>query len=177
MSGHRGIHTGTFGYWCDVDGGNPRPADFSDKRSDDYVACFRYARTVNSVFRRDLPQLYVEQKLRAITAGEFHIDGTVWTTGSANLWTPTKNGQLKVHRDKNNLAGTFSAMSVLTRGEFSGGLLIFPKYGVAFDLKEGDVLLADVGELHGATSIQGDGAWERIVVILYFRDGLQGLVD
>ena len=39
-------------------------------------------------------------------------------------------------------------LSVLERGQYNGGLLMIPAYGIGIDIREGDVLCAKVSEYH-----------------------------
>jgi hypothetical protein len=75
---------------------------------------------------------------------------------------------MAVHKDKGNLKEGYSVMTVLRSGDYSGGLLVFPKYRVAVDLHDGDCLICDNGEAHGNTAIVGEERWERISIVCYF---------
>lgn len=128
----------------------------------------------SSVFRRHLPSRYLPQRnLTFETDPRYVIDGTAFTTVTVNLWNERHCARTRVHRDAGDLPQGFGVISVLRAGEFSGGELIFPEYGVAVDLKTTDVLLCDVHELHGNANITPTSPdWERIATISYFRTGL-----
>jgi hypothetical protein len=58
-------------------------------------------------------------------------------------------------------------MGVLTtHGRFSGGYFIMPRFGIAFDIQPGDLLLANVHELHGNGAMAG----QRVSVVYYARE-------
>ena len=42
----------------------------------------------------------------------------------------------------------------------------FPKYGVGFDVRSGDVCFMDVHEFHGNTEIKAKGKYEELVCVL-----------
>jgi hypothetical protein len=89
---------------------------------------------------------------------------TVFTSAAVN-----RNARMAIHRDEKNLAGALGAMTVIRAGDFSGGLLVFPKYRVAVDLQHGDRLIADNQEAHGNTSVLGDPGFTRISVVAYLH--------
>ncbi len=134
-----------------------------------YSRIIAYAQAANLIFKSELPERYAAQaEVVARTAKDFVIPNTVFTTVTVN-----RNLRTRVHTDKNDLAAGFGVMSVLRSGNYSGGLLVFPQYRVAVDLRDRDVLLADVHEYHGNTPIIGEPGWERISTVMYFRERLQ----
>jgi hypothetical protein len=59
--------------------------------------------------------------------------------------------------------------ALVTMGDFQGGLTVFPRLSLAFDVRPGDVLLADFcGEVHGNSLIVGD----RVSIVHYARQDL-----
>jgi hypothetical protein len=133
-----------------------------------------FVRAVNAVYERECPERFRAQLAVARrTPRERVIPGTVFTTATVNRNFPTA-----VHKDKGDLPEGFGVMSVIRRGEYTGGELVFPKFRVAVDLKDRDVLLADVHEYHGNTRIDYDSPdAERISTVLYFRTGMQFCLD
>jgi hypothetical protein len=58
-------------------------------------------------------------------------------------------------------------MVVVEHGEgYQGGLLVFPEYKLAVNVRHGDMLLSDLGALHGNSPILGS---ERLRVVAYCR--------
>lgn len=79
-----------------------------------------------------------------------------------------------LHRDRGDYADGFGCITVFRRGRFGGCLLGFPRYGVAFDLQDRDLLFFDPHEVHGNTPFenpQGEAQrdYERISVVYYLR--------
>jgi phage N-6-adenine-methyltransferase len=93
-----------------------------------------------------------------------HILPTVFSSAAVN-----RTEQMGVHQDDGNLPGGYGAMTVVRAGEYTGGLLVFPKYRVAVDLYNGDCLIADNKEAHGNTEMQGEEGFERVSVVAYFH--------
>lgn len=170
QSGHRDFCTGHFGFF------DTGPTAFNRDRPREYLRIWPFAEELNRAFRRHLPSKYIPQRrLARRTDPERVIGDTCFTTGTANLWDADHDARSWVHRDSGNLAGGFSVQTVLRSGRYEGGVLIFPRYRVAVDLKETDVLFFDPSEPHGNGPIQGEPGWARISVILYFWDGLRPL--
>jgi hypothetical protein len=124
-----------------------------------------FVQAVNDVFRDQLPDRY-EAQMTAVhrTARELVIPGTAFTTVTVNL-----NFRTHVHKDKGDLQEGFGVLSVLDGGEYTGGLLVFPKWRVAVEMRMGDVLLADVHEYHGNTPIVGVGNYARLSTVFYYH--------
>jgi Oxygenase domain of the 2OGFeDO superfamily len=129
-----------------------------------------FIHAVDRMFARELPDRY-EAQMRAVraTPPEYVIRGTAFATVTVN-----RNYVSAVHQDKGDLKEGFGVLSVLRGGEYEGGLLVFPQYRVAVDLRTRDVLLADVHEWHGNTALDGEeGEHERLSCVFYFRSGMR----
>jgi hypothetical protein len=143
-----------------------RATAFTAREVEGWAGVQPFLRAVNAVFARELPDRYAAQ-LAAVcrTPSQYVIAGTVFSTVTVN-----RNYRSAVHKDAGDLPEGFGVLSVLRAGDYSGGLLVFPRYGVAVDLRTRDVLLADVHEWHGNTALVGtEGEYERISCVLYFR--------
>lgn len=101
-----------------------------------------YAATLGALFAATMPEVHAAAVARVrIPLAE----GAPWTTGSINSATATA-----YHRDTRNLPNTWSGMLVLRGAGVDGGELVLPELGIAIDLRDGDVLFFDGGDLwHG----------------------------
>jgi hypothetical protein len=73
-----------------------------------------------------------------------------------------------VHQDGRNVLGTLSCLTAL--GEYTGGELCFPRLGVTFNLRPGDLLIADTNnEFHGTV---GGIVGSRYSVVAYLHKSL-----
>lgn len=96
---------------------------------------------------------------------------TVFTTVTCN-----RNWRTAAHKDKGDFKNGFGVMSSL--GQFDGCDLVFPRYKAAVRYREGDILLADVHEVHGNTPLLNpdgsiptlDNEPERLVTVLYYQE-------
>lgn len=113
----------------------------------------------DEVFREQLADRHAAQlSVVSLAPKPYQIFETAFSTITVN-----KNWRTAYHTDKGDLKAGFGVM--LTLGDFSGGLLVFPRFRAAFNMRPGDVLLADVHQFHGNTQINGD----RISCVMYCR--------
>jgi hypothetical protein len=91
------------------------------------------------------------------------VPGTMFSTITVN-----QTALFRAHEDGNNLAGALSCLAAF--GNFSGGELCFPRFGVSCPMEPGDLLIADTNrELHGNL---GPLFGDRISIVAYMRDAL-----
>jgi hypothetical protein len=117
------------------------------------------AREVDDVFRSWVPDRYHVQLIASHKVPNWYLHGTAFTTITVN-----RNFRTAYHTDRGDLKAGFSCLTTL--GKFAGGLLVVPRYRVAFNIKPGSVLMMDAHEFHGNTQITGD----RISCVLYCRE-------
>lgn len=90
--------------------------------------------------------------------------------------TCNKSWRTAAHVDKGDLKEGFGVLCCL--GDFGGCDLVFPRYRAAVRYREGDVLLANVHEVHGNTPLLNpDGSVprvgrepERLVCVFYYQE-------
>lgn len=132
-------------------------------------------RKIGETFRDYVPDRWQVQEAQARqTKDEWRVEGTPFTTITVNNTYPTG-----VHVDKGDLNDGFSCLGVLRRGDYSGGRLTFPRFRLAVDLQDGDVILMNAHREHGNTQIQcehgtlngncGTCDAERVSIVCYFR--------
>lgn len=127
-------------------------------------------------FQAQVPERFaVQQAWADRTPADWVVPGTPFTTVTVNNTYSTG-----VHQDAGDLQAGFSTLAVCRRGNYRGGVLVLPRYRMAFDLHDGDLLLFDAHEWHGNTAmtcahIEGQLAkpcpegCERISLVAYFR--------
>ena len=125
-----------------------------------------YIREVNNFFKDYLPKRYnIQKKMCEKTSQDFVIKDTAFSTVTVN-----KNFRTASHYDAGDLKEGFGNLGVLSLGEYEGSITVIPKYGIGLDLKDGDLALFDVHELHGNTELKKKGWYERISVVCYYRE-------
>lgn len=132
----------------------------------EYESLMPLFREIGARFAEEVPDRYaVQMNEVSQTPEDWVIEGTPFTTITVNNTYPTG-----VHTDRGDLAAGFSNLTVLRRGAYSGGRLVFPEFRVAVDMQDGDLLLMDAHEWHGNTflDLQSEDA-ERISIVAYYR--------
>jgi hypothetical protein len=120
---------------------------FTAQEVDRWTAMLPYFERIAQLFAEHVPERYAAQ-MREVerTAPDWVIKGTPFTTITVNNTYPTG-----MHTDKGDLDAGFSTLGCIRRGQYEGGCISFPQYGVGVDMKDGDVLLMDAHEWHGNT--------------------------
>jgi hypothetical protein len=143
-----------------------RQTAWSRKHPEVLRAAMPLIRAADCMMKIEFPSQWESQHDHVSTAPDFRIGDTAFSTLTVN-----KNLATTYHRDEGDYANGFGVM--LSLGEFEGGYLCFPEYGVAVDYRPGDVILADVHSIHGNLPIRGD----RVVCVLYAREKINPVRD
>jgi len=110
-------------------------------------------------FEKVDPERYNAQKIFADTSIlPEHRVGIV-TTLSMNRYSDLGLGSegMSVHVDSGDTEAGMTTMCHFRDGEYEGAYLTFPRYKIAIDAPHNSVIIADSLELHGVTSISGEG--------------------
>lgn len=122
---------------------------WSGKETEQFASLFPMFVDIGKEFQRHVPDRHAAQMdFVGRTADDWVIPGTPFSTVTVNNTYPTG-----VHTDKGDLDAGFSTLTVLRRGQYSGGWLCFPEYRVGVDMQDGDLLLMDAHEWHGNTPL------------------------
>lgn len=90
----------------------------------------------------------------------YTIPGTMFSTITVN-----QSALFRSHADGNNLPGSLACLAAF--GDFAGGDLCFPRFGISCPIEPGDVLIGDNNlEQHGNI---GPLSGERISIVAYMR--------
>ena len=120
---------------------------FTAQKVQEWEALLPYFDRIARLFEEHVPERYAAQMVAVENASpDWVIAGTPFTTITVNNTYPTG-----LHTDKGDLDEGFSTLGVIRRGNYEGGWLSFPQYGVGVDMRDGDVILMDAHEWHGNT--------------------------
>jgi hypothetical protein len=158
---------------------------------------------IDRQFAQLLPDRHQVQLSRANRTPDFQIPETAFSTMTVNY-----NYQSANHKDAGDLDEGFGNLIVLERDQcvkdsisssgaatrYEGGLLGFPQYGVALDIRQGDFCAVNVHEWHSNTKIVGPETnnnlaqqlkdekqtqatlgletWGRMTLVCYLRKGM-----
>jgi hypothetical protein len=163
-----------------------RLTSWSSKQLDErWPSLFPLFESIAQNFAEHIPDRYEAQmKFVRRTPNDWLVGNTPFTTITVNNSYSTG-----AHRDIGDLDEGFSCLAVARKGSYYGGLLTFPEYRVAADLRHGDMILMDAHEVHCNTQMGctcKEGTWpfneghagtgpcktcgaERISVVCYYR--------
>lgn len=131
--------------------------------------CASLLKDIDDVYQKCAPLHYNLQQIAIPT--QFQLFKTVFSTVTVN-----RNFRTAVHTDSGDFRSGLGALAVID-GHFKGCHLAIKKLGKAFRLQVGDVILFDTSLEHGNTEVHDpDGAWKRVSLVCYLRNGLMSAV-
>lgn len=161
------VNSGIIGYF-DRNARFPycRQTAFNEKEFSKFKKAYPIIKFVDKMYEKLMPEHYkLQRDVADQTSTDFVIPDTAFTTVTVN-----KNWQTAVHTDKGDFEKGFGNLVALRKGKFNGGFFVVPKWGVAFDIQNCDLLLVDVHQWHGNTPIKKvDEDATRISLVMYYR--------
>ncbi len=109
---------------------------------DKFEAGKPYIHDIDKWYKKLNKKAYLYQKKRADLHPKYRIDNTAFSTVTMN-----RNFRTALHKDAGDY-GNFACLSVLEYGKYNGGLFMIPAYGLGIDLRQDDILVANVHEYH-----------------------------
>lgn len=142
---------------------------FTAEHFDKFIAAYPIVKWVDNTYKDLMPKHYKAQRAIADkTSKDFVIPNTSFTTITVN-----KNWQTAVHKDSGDFKDGFGNLVALRKGSFIGGHFVLPRWGVGFDLQNGDLLLVDVHQWHGNTPIIKENPKAiRLSLVMYYRENM-----
>lgn len=139
---------------CDITG-------WTRQKPELYKAVRPFIHKVDEIYRTFLPEQHAKQMEYVQTIPEkWQIPGTAFTT----LYV-LKNAPTATHVDDFDYPQGYGCMASL--GSFRGGWLCFPRFRIAIDYQPGDLVLADVHQVHANFPIyEGD---MRVACVFFCR--------
>jgi hypothetical protein len=154
--------------------GNPlcRTTLFTKKEVAKWASTVPLIQHADKWFKQLVPDRHAVQLIRARKTPKYQIGDTAYSTITLNY-----DWRTACHKDKGDLEEGFGNLLVLEKAKsgypecpgYTGGLLGFPRWGVAVDVRQGDFLAMDVHEWHCNTEVHGTG---RLSVVCYLRKGM-----
>lgn len=143
---------------------------FNQQHFEKFKKAYPIIKFVDKIYSSLMPQHYKKQRAIADqTSQDFVIKDTAFTTITVN-----KNWQTAVHKDKGDFAEGFGNLVALRKGKYLGGHFVVVRWGVGFDLQNGDLLLVDVHQWHGNTPIIKDNnKVVRLSLVMYYREHMK----
>jgi 2OG-Fe(II) oxygenase superfamily len=113
---------------------------------------------VNGLYKQYAPGIYAVQRRAIKKNADPHC--RLWHTVFSNAYI-LKNWATPYHRDTNNLHRVLTA--IICCGEFEGGELMIPRWGLNIPYQPGDLVLFDPQQVHGVLPFAG----ERVSAAFY----------
>lgn len=161
------VNSGIIGYF-DRNARFPycRQTAFNEKQFSKFKKAYPIIKFVDKMYEKLMPKHYkLQRDVADQTSKDFVIPDTAFTTVTVN-----KNWQTAVHTDKGDFEKGFGNLVALRKGRYTGGFFVVPKWGVAFDIQNCDLLLVDVHQWHGNTPIiKIDEEATRVSLVMYYR--------
>ena len=163
------IHSVLIGYKRGRFTGMIGPSGWMEKKSNlpKWEILKRIAPLNESALKKAAPDVWRMQRTFADNhiESKYHIGGAPITALSANRYSTEGTAKMSAHVDGKDLEFGLTTMCVFRIGDYKGAYLTFPRYGIAVDADDGDVIIADSNELHGVTPISGNGV--RLSCVAY----------
>lgn len=146
---------------------NCRLTGFTRHHFDKFKAAYPIVKLVDNHYKKLMPKEYAYQRdIADRTSQDFVIPDTAFTTVTVN-----KNYSTAVHKDSGDLKGGFGNLVAIRQGTYTGCHFVVVRWGIGFDLQNGDLLLVDVHQWHGNTPmIKHDPDATRLSLVMYYRE-------
>jgi hypothetical protein len=156
-----------------------RETGWSAGNKDKYQESIALFEAANEVFKREVPNRWAGQAEAMEQLGEdWRIGNTVYTTLTIN-----RDFRTAAHRDVGDLCESyetannprgFSNLLVLDNGKhYNGFYLCFPEFGVAADIRAGDMIMMNAHRIHSnSPAFDYEEGFERMSVVMYFRESM-----
>ena len=144
-----------------------RQTAFNQKEFEKFKQAYGIIKFVDNKYKELMPEHYeLQRNVADETSKDFIIPDTSFTTVTVN-----SNWQTAIHTDKGDFERGFGNLTVLRKGRYEGGYFVVPKWGLAFDMQNCDLLLVDVHQWHGNTPIKKiDEKAHRLSLVMYYRE-------
>ncbi len=119
-----------------------RMTRFTSNNLKEYYEGEPFVKELSDMYFKCNPTAFKNQYDRMNMNKQYSIHNTPFSTLTIN-----RNFRTALHKDAGDYGGV-AVLSVLERGEYGGGLFMLPKYGIGVDLRQGDILVADVHQYH-----------------------------
>jgi hypothetical protein len=144
-----------------------RKTSFSRSHFDKFKEGVPFVEFIDKKYKELCPEHYKKQMNISIgTNKNYRIGETSFTTVTVN-----KNFQTAVHKDSGDFSEGFGNLSVYREGDYEGSYFCLPEYRAAIDMRNCDILFADVHRWHGNTPFRNmSDDYLRIAFVMYYRE-------
>ena len=149
-----------------------RLTSYTQKYFKQYKHGMPFIEALDGVFKVLVPEQYGKQRNAASEKPMYRIGDTAFSSVTIN-----RNFRTALHMDDGDFKEGYGNLSVIERGKYHGGVTMFPRYGVGFDLRTGDFIAMDVHEWHCNTELyetKEDKEFNKDLPKIHFADPSTG---
>jgi hypothetical protein len=139
-----------------------------------YLHGIPFIEAIDAEFKKLVPDAWRRQHAEVIKKPMYQISDTAFSTLTVNM-----NFRTALHKDAGDFSKGFGNLSVIEWGKYHGGETIFPRFGVAFNLRTGDFVAMDVHEWHCNAALvetAADKAYNESLPDIRTRDPATGVI-
>lgn len=172
---HQGVpvHSATVGFFDRVGGRMPfcRTTAYTADNVEQWLDVLPMIEHVAHVYKRESPDHWIKQQKFVESCSQDFVIKTRNTPTPFTTLTVNHNVVGTIHKDSGDFKDGLGIISVVRRGQYTGGLLAFPQYKVGVELFDGDIIFFNPHDWHAVTEFEsGDPEqFERISVVYYAR--------
>jgi hypothetical protein len=171
-----------------------RMTGYTRKGLKNFLHGIPFLEAIDAQFKKLVPTAHAKQIAAVKRHKAYQIANTAFSTLTVNL-----NFRTALHKDAGDFKDGFGNLSVIEYGKYHGGITMFPRFKVGFDVRTGDFLAMDVHEWHTnsklyeteedkkyneslpdirtrdpETGVVGaDKKFQRLTFVCYFREKLE----
>lgn len=134
-----------------------RLTSYTQKYFQQYKHGIPFIQAIDAAFKKLIPDKHAKQLAATKEQPKYQVADTAFSSITVN-----RNFRTALHMDDGDFREGFGNLSVIERGQYSGGATIFPRYKVGFNVRTGDFLAMDVHEWHCNTEMYEDAADKKV---------------
>jgi hypothetical protein len=151
-----------------------RMTGYTRKALKNFLHGIPFLEAIDAEFKKLVPDSHAKQLAALRKHKAYQISDTAFSTLTVNL-----NFRTALHKDAGDYKDGFGNLSVIEYGKYHGGVTMFPRFKVGFDVRTGDFLAMDVHEWHTNSSMyetEEDKKYNATLPDIRTRDPETGVV-
>ena len=151
-----------------------RMTGYTRKALKNFLHGIPFLEAIDAQFKKLVPAAHAKQLAALRKHKAYQIANTAFSTLTVNL-----NFRTALHKDAGDYKDGFGNLSVIEWGKYHGGITMFPRFRVGFDVRTGDFLACDVHEWHTNSKLyetEEDKKYNETLPDIRTRDPETGVV-
>jgi hypothetical protein len=151
-----------------------RMTGYTRKALKNFLHGVPFLEAIDAQFKKLVPDAHAKQLAALRKHKAYQISNTAFSTLTVNL-----NFRTALHKDAGDYKDGFGNLSVIEWGKYHGGITMFPRFRVGFDVRTGDFLAMDVHEWHTNSKLyetEDDKKYNESLPDIRTRDPETGVV-